>query len=348
MPSPAWLSRNIFDDVLHREDALTDALRNFLKYPPVRCALRRTLPDNVRRHVDFSSIEDVETRSSGGSSGVPDLVLRGPTFILVIEVKVGAELTCAQKTAYVDWVRGQIEGSEEKMGFVVFLVPEDYAHRAELKSCLKKARAPYRSEDPRICIPPVPITWEKFVQALESRNMSSLNELIREFHSHLSKRFKPLSKFTSEEIHVMLDRKTARKTASGIRKLMSIVAKVGERLKDVELRPGKLDPWAFGYNVTSDDPDGGTVYFGIWWPFWEKHAHPLCIAVQRENSPQSLLDAFDKYQSGGVDFEDKEDESDGRWYLVAGYDLRPDDPDGSELIGRVSKDIEDLLRRRAL
>ena len=111
------------------------------------------------------------------------------------------------------------------MGFVVFLVPEDYPRRRELHSCLKNARAQCRSEDPRICIAD-PITWEQFVEALGSWNMSSLNELIREFHSHLSERFKSV-RFTSEEIHLMLDKKTA----SGIRKLMYIVDKVKGRLK---------------------------------------------------------------------------------------------------------------------
>ena len=101
-----------------------------------------------------------------------------------------------------------------------------------------------------------------------------------------------------------------------------------------------FDAHDYGYSFTSDDPDGGTVYFGIWWPFWEKHGHPLCIAVQRESSPQSLLDAFAKYHSG-VEFKHADDP---HWYLVAGYGL---DPDCSELIGKVSKDIEDLLRRRA-
>lgn len=343
MPSPVWLSRNIFDDVLHRENALTDALRNYLKYPPIRSALWRTLPDIVRRdeHVDFSSIEDVETRSSGGSSGgVPDLVLSGPTFLLVIEAKVGAELTCAQKSAYVPWIREQIEESKERMGFVVFLVPEDYPHRPELDSCLENARALCRSENPRICITKPPITWEQFVQALGSLNMSSLNELIREFYSHLSKRFKSV-RFTSEEIHLMLDKKTA----SGILKLMSIVDKVEVKLKAAGLRRGRLNPGDYGYDFRCDDPDGGLVYFGIWWSFWEKHGYPLCIAVSQENSPQSLLDAFEKLDAfakhhSGVEFKD---EYDGQGYLVAGYGL---DPNCSEMIGRIAKDIADLLPRR--
>ena len=223
------------------------------------------------------------------------------------------------------------------MGFVVFLVPEDYPHRPELDSCLEKARALCLS-DSRISIPPDPITWEKFVEALGSWNMSSLNELIREFHSHLSGRFEPLRRFTIEEIHLMLDKKTA----SGVSKLMSIVDKVEFKLKAAGLRRGRLNPYAYGYDFTSDDPDGGTVYFGIWWPFWEKHGYPLCTAIS-QNSPQFLLDAFAKYHSG-VEFKD---ESDDQWYLVAGYGLDPDDLDCSELIGKVSKDIEDLLQRRA-
>ena len=92
MPVSTWKNRNIFEDVLCHEDALTDALRNFLKYRPVRDALWRTLPESVREHVSFSSIEGIETHPSHRHLGEPDLVLYGPDFILVIEVKIGAEL----------------------------------------------------------------------------------------------------------------------------------------------------------------------------------------------------------------------------------------------------------------
>ena len=110
MPSFTWKNRNIFEDVLNRENALTDALRNFLKYPPIQDALWRTLPKNVREHVDFSSIEEIKTRPPanhlGEPVGEPDLVLYGPDFILVIEVKIGAELKGEhQQEAYVPWIK---------------------------------------------------------------------------------------------------------------------------------------------------------------------------------------------------------------------------------------------------
>ena len=128
MPSSTWKNRNIFEGVLRLEDSLTDALRNFLKYQSVRDALWRTLPENVRESVNFSLIEDTQTRSSGGhSEGIPDLVLYGPDFILVIEVKIGAEPTKKhQQNAYVPWIKKECRDFQKKMGFVVFLTPDDY------------------------------------------------------------------------------------------------------------------------------------------------------------------------------------------------------------------------------
>ena len=173
MPSSTWKNRNIFEDVLNHEDALTDALRNFLKYPPVRDALWSTLPKDVQESVDFSLLEDTQTRSSSGhSEGIPDLVLYGPDFILVIEVKIGAELTKKhQQKAYVPWIKKEIRAYHKAKGFVVFLIPDDYSHRAraQLDSCLKKARRELcRSNNSNIQVL-ASIKWQTLVKAFESQ-----------------------------------------------------------------------------------------------------------------------------------------------------------------------------------
>ena len=224
MTSFIWENRNIFEGVLHREDALTDALRNFLKYPSVREALWQTLPEDVQESVNFSLLEDTQTRSSGGhSEGRPDLVLYGPDFILVIEVKIGAKLQPAQQKAYIPWIKKEIQAFQ--MGFVVFLIPDDYSHRVQLNSCLKKAgRDLCCSNNSNVQVLD-PITWQQFVTEFKSQNIPFPDELIREFYDYLYEEFEPVI-FSTEGVRLMY----CKKTASGILKLMCIVKKVKANL----------------------------------------------------------------------------------------------------------------------
>lgn len=128
-----------------------------------------------------------------------------------------------------------------------------------------------------------------------------------------------------------------RRPASGILRLISVVDKVDARLRGAGLQRGRRpERGTYGYRFF-DDPDGEFVYFGIWWEFWEEHGYPLCIAILQERSPPSRLDAFAEHHNG-VTCVDPE----GHW-LVAGYGL---DRDCRQLIGKVAKDVEDLLRGR--
>lgn len=332
MPSSTWENRNIFEDVLNLEDSLTDALRNFLKYPPVQDALRQTLPENVRERINFSSIEAIETRPSHNRHlGVPDLVLYGFDFILVIEVKIGAGLTDKhQQKAYVPWIKKESRDREKKMGFIVFLTPEDYP-RDELDPCLEQGRKLCHSYNSNIQVLD-PITWQGFVTELESQDMPSLNELIREFYDHLSERFKPVIFFT-EEVRLM----HSKETASGILKLMNIVEKVKDNLDLDSSEVPKSGPHrgdGYAYNFFSSEE----VYFhfGIWWQFWAEHGLPLCVAIKQTENNQSIQTFREQYGTRVLLFE--------RW-LVFGYNLPEPNTDCSELIDEIVRDIEALLRK---
>ena len=333
MPSSTWKNRNIFEDVLSHEDALTDALRNFLKYPPVQDALWRTLPKTIQESVDFSLLEDTQTRSSGGhSEGIPDLVLYGPDFILVIEVKIGARLTNKhQRNAYVPWIKKESQNSKKEMGFVVFLIPDEYSHRPQLDSCLERAKKLCRSNNSKIQVLD-PTTWQKFVTELASQDMPSLNELIREFYDYLYEKFEPVIFFT-EEVRLM----HSNKMASGIRKLIKIVDKVNLQLR---LRNPSQDSSGYGYNF-SDPKKKKFVWFGIWWEYWAEKGFPLCVAISKKNYSSSILNAFKK--QSGIKFVDFTDEEDGKW-LVVGYELPEPNEDCSKLIAKIVTDIENLLR----
>ena len=337
MPSSTWKNRNIFEDVLNRENALTDALRNFLKYPPVRDALWQTLPKTIQESVDFSLLEDTQTRSSSGhSEGIPDLVLYGPDFILVIEVKIGAKLQPAQQKAYIPWIKKEIQAFQ--MGFIVFLIPDDYSHRVQLDSCLKKAKRELCGSNKSNIQILNPITWQTFVTELKSQDMPSLNELTREFYDYLYEKFEPVI-FSTEEVRLM----HSKETASGIPKLMDIVDKVNANFKNSSEFNGEkeiTEDHDYGYHFSSQEKNR-TVYFGIWWKFWFKKGFPLClcIGISKDDNPQAMLEAFQKkYKDRVMPFNTANKE-----ILVVGLCLDPD-KNCSALIETIVKDIEDLLQ----
>ena len=341
MPAQAWKNRNLFEDVLHREDALTDALRNFLKYPTVQEVLWKTLPNNVQEKVRRFPIKDIQTRPSDGhSGGRPDLVLYGSNFVLVIEVKLWAPLTEIQReTTYFKWLNDEISGS--RRGILVFLVPDDYPEEP-LNSCLDKTKERCRSENPNILILNR-ITWGQFVKAFGSQEILSFNELIREFYSHLSERFvqKPII-FSKEEKSMM----HSKDTAKGICQLMEIVEGVKTKSKSMkcsDFRIKNLSAYSYGYDFHSPEQNK-SIWFGIWPGYWyqEDKDSPLCLCIYTDPkyNSQSILDSFRTYYGNKVkDFDDA-----GEKCLVVGFPLPEPGEDCNELIGEIANDIQNLLR----
>ena len=311
---------SIFDGL--NENAVTIVFRNLLdRYVPVRQALWRTLPEDVQREVDLSYIT-VETHRSGGrGKGVPDLIIRGHSFVLVIEIKVKKErgLQPAQQEAYVPWTQKAIQ--DEQTGFVTFLIPDGYHHREELET-----QADEDDQRGRVRILP-PIYWNQLVKELGPPEELE-DELIREFYNHLSERFVPKPViFSTEEICLMY----SKETASGISKLMNIVEQVKDKLKSSGFQVSKPNPYNYGYNFSS------LVYFGIWWQFWAEHSFPLYVAISSEED-LSMQAAFrEQYGNRVLSFED-----DGE-YLVVGYMPEPC-VDCNARIETIVKDIETLLQ----
>ena len=290
----------------------------------------------------FSEIEDIEThvpRIVVSGKGIPDLsYLADHGFVLVIEIKVKKETGLTDAAAggirsmdHRSYTQGLIQDEHDR--FVVFLVPDDYPHRVQLDSCIEEARGLCCSENANIQVLD-PITWQKFVKEFESQHMPSLNELIREFYDHLSERFIPPVRFSTEEVRLM----HSRETASGVLKLMDIVEKVKDNSRSSGFQVSRLNAYNYGYDFSSLEKK---VYFGIWWQFWAENGFPLCMAISKDHEGNQLIQAASQNQHGNqvLEFED----DDGEW-LVVGYRLPEQDTDCSALIGNIVTDIEDLLR----
>ena len=326
MPRSDQDNGSIFDGL--NENAVTIVFRNLLdRYISVRQALQRTLPEDVQEAVDLSNINPVETHPSGGSGkGIPDLIIRGHGFVLVIEIKVKQKrgLTPEQENAYKSWTEEAIQ--DEQTGFVTFLIPADYHHREELK-----AQADEDDRSGRVRILP-PVTWNQLLEKLGPLEELA-DELIREFYDHLSERFipKPVI-FSIEEISLM----HSEETASGIFKLMDLVEKIKAKLES-EFRTTKPKYYNYGYYV-SPPRNNKLVYFGIWPSFWAEHGFPLCVAIQIDHEGNQSIQVTFRERNRVLLFE--EDER----YLVSGYKPEPC-TDCSKLIGDIVTDIETLLRK---
>ena len=331
MPRSDQDNGSIFDGL--NENAVTIVFGNLLdRYILVRQALQRTLPEDVREAVDLSNINPVETQRSGGSGeGIPDLIISGHGFVLVIEVKIKKEtvLQPAQEDVYITYTQELIQ--DEQTGFVTFLIPTDYHRLGYLK-----AKSDEDDQSGRVRILP-PITWNRLVEELGPPEELA-DKLIREFYDHLDERFIPKPvRFSAEEVRLM----NSKETAIGILKLMDIVDKVKAKLGSYEpSRPSYLDGYEYRFSSITKNK---TVYFGIWWGFWAKKGYPLYICIKKgdNKTPQSLLDAFqEKYKDQELLFEDNPN------ILVAGFMLEMDCSalDCSVLIGNIVTDIETLLR----
>ena len=314
-------NRSIFDGL--NENAVTIVFGNLLnRHKSVRQALQRTLPKDVQEEVNLSDINSVEMHPSGGSGvGIPDLVIRGHGFVLVIEIKVKKErgLQPAQQEAYVPWTQKAIQ--DEQTGFVTFLIPAGYHHQEDLE-----IQADEDDQRGRVRILR-PIYWNQLVKELGPPKKLK-DELIREFYNHLSERFVPKPViFSTEEIRLMYSKETARR----ISKLMNIVEQIKDKLKSSGFQVSKPNPYNYGYNFSS------LVYFGIWWQFWAEHSFPLYVAISSEED-LSMQAAFrEQYGNRVLPFED-----DGE-YLVVGYMPEPC-VDCNALIETIVKDIETLLQ----
>ena len=123
----------------------------------------------------------------------------------------------------------------------------------------------------------------------------------------------------------------SKETASGILKLMCIVKKVKANLNCFNSRIEESESPDYGYEFSFQKKE---VWFGIWWEYWAKEGSPLCVAISKKDHSSSKQSEIDF-----IDFND----DDGEW-LVVGYNLPEPDKDCSELIAKIAKDIEALLR----
>ena len=222
------------------------------------------------------------------------------------------------------------------MGFVVFLIPDEYSHRSQLDSCLERAKKLCRSNNSKIQVfDPTTSTWQKFVTEFESQNMSSLNELIREFYDYLYEQFEPVI-FSTEEVRLM--HSYSKETASGIRKLIRIIDKI--KSQSSSQSSGNLDCTGHGYHFSSAKKKK-SVWFGIWWEYWAEEGFPLCVAILKKDHSSSILNAFKKQSE--IKFVDFKDDNGEEW-LVVGYKLPEPNKDCSKLIAEIVTDIENLLR----
>ena len=330
----------IFDDL--NENALTTVFGNLLeqeRFSSVRMALKETLPQEVQEKVDLFDITSVEMHRGGRGNGIPDLVIQGERYVLVVEIKVKlyTDLTRYQANAYKSWTEEKI--LDEQTGFVAFLIPSGYNRFEELK-----AMADGSATNDRVRILP-PITWNKLLTQHNNQfgpPEKLSNELIREFFIHLSEKFVPKPIEFSNEGRLAMHSK---ETAKGILDLFQIVENVTNQIKIknteaeisvTNLRQSSNHGGSYGYDFSNGE--GSNVWFGIWWPCWAKHGFPLCIATPK-SIPQSIDRNFrEKYD----EIEELEDEG-GPIYLVAGFKLPVPNQDCGELIETIVNDIENLL-----
>jgi len=123
-----------------------------------------------------------------------------------------------------------------------------------------------------------------------------------------------------------------------------LIMKLNKIVDDVKEYSSKIDgvssKYIWGsdqYGVNFINRDGKAIlWFGIWYPFWEKHLKPLCFGFDVKNSPENIINKFKElYTNKTINYEFEGEN------LILSW-VNKDDLSG-DCLGYITKEIEWLL-----
>lgn len=294
---------NVLSRLVRNENTATEALCGLLQFKAIRDIFFELFLD-PSLNSDSPAVWNIDTQESLGEHGRPDLVVRGPGVIILIEVKIerGTVPTDNQPEQYLNWLYKQKAGDQR---YFVLLAPERYAYKNHFEEKFRPI-----SDGVKNAI----ITWEGFIARLEEHDMQGLNAYVSDFLDILMGWLYPPSlKMDIKEVEAMFGSDTAK----GMKNLIMIVDRVIDDLKmhNISVRESKTKSWCGEYGCYVNDGDSKTMlWFGVWVEYWEKKGIPLCYGVEIDR-PGWLQESVSSVQniSGGHLFTDSKGK---QWYLI--------------------------------
>lgn len=280
---------NIFHNIIRDENSTTELFCNLMKYKLFRDGF---LSSFLTENVDDLSFDIFDTQKRS-EQGQPDIEISNELIKIIIEVKInkGTQLTENQPRGYIE----DLMKSNQKIKWMIFLVPKDYKHVNEIKNNIDESLINNPSTfNYRI------INWEDIISIIESNELDKLNPIFSEFVSLLKDWYisKPIRFEWREIMYLFTD-----EIPKELKKLKDLVDQVIKKT----MLPSITYQWSrteglkeYGvYFKNSKNQE--VLFFGIWLEFWEYKKKPLCFGVKSSKYPKEVIDYFKSKYSAKIE-----------------------------------------------
>ena len=273
----------IFENIIKDENSLTEAFRNFLRFPAFRNLFLDLIDWGILNEHEVV-FEDFETQISIDEYGKPDMRLLTSEIELLIEVKVdNANTTPNQPNGYLNYLN--VKSTREHKG-LVFLVPKDYyylgSYEKEQNEWLKSNSVPDIFTNT--------IFWFQIIDEIENQNLPEFSTLFKEFNNLLTLWFKPeIINFTHQNISIMFSKEIPQTITKLLEFVDSVETEIKKKYKIKQGRPRNFSE--YGFYIKNEDEEN-FLFFGVWGEFWEKHEKPLLLCLDYDFSNDKNLTAL--------------------------------------------------------
>lgn len=257
---------------------MTQLLRNMLRIKSFRKLFLEMLDEPIE--IDDWSNDYFDTQYNTTKNGRPDLVYINTETIVIYEIKVSeAVLTSNQPEGY---YRELFDSKDHKRRILVLLVQKGYY---DLNNYHKRLAAVKQEKDSIIT---KTIFWEEIAEQLSESGLIDTSPVLLEFYKFLNDWFTPNVILNSNDMEIIFN-KSLPQSLGKLTMFIDQIAADFLKLGYTNKFQGSSHWEQYGYYFIL--PNEETLFFGIWWDYWEESGSPFCISVEEPST-----EAIEKFQ----------------------------------------------------
>ncbi len=317
---------SIFENVLKYENAVTELLRNFMRYRLFRNAFLAFIGVE-KKYLSTVLYQHFQTQKKPeGMKGIPDLWIENEDLAIFVEIKTTPwrKLTYDQQNEYLEYLE---KNCKKQFRSYILLSPEHYQYWDLWKKSVK-------SDNKVNCNF---ISWKNIYDLFGELDLGDINGIIREWLIYLRTNLMiPDLSLTEGECKMLFNKETGK----AMQNIMKIIGFVEQELnKSYLIEKSRKIEHEIGFYVLSKNGEYG-LWFGVWFDAWAKYGMPLCFGVDKNWNDKDTTAFKEEYKGEYI-----EEELDGYWIVpISEKVLRNNKDDKSSVVVKIIEILKKALR----
>ncbi|MBK7970277.1 MAG: hypothetical protein IPK08_15785 [Bacteroidetes bacterium] len=197
------------------------------------------------------------------------LVMEGDNTLIFFEIKVyDTILTANQPEGYYNELV-EADGFARKV--LILLAPRNYYAFDDYDTRLSNVKTERTNILTKI------IYWEDIAELIVKNEIETASPIFHEFYKFLDRWFKLQINLTQEDMNIIFNKQFP----ASLHKLTELIDGINDDFQKLgyQLKFQGSSYWEeYGYYFTTKDES--TIFFGIWFDYWEKYGEPFCISME--------------------------------------------------------------------